>query len=78
MCQVAEHKNPKPIFFLTVGKETKFTFYLFSKNRELLDKVEDWLKNALSNHGIGAKSVGYGYFNVGEYNACMGNLRYNL
>jgi CRISPR-associated protein Cmr6 len=59
----ADYQSLKPIFFLTVGKNTKFTFYLLSKNRELLDKAIEWLKSALSNHGIGAKTaVGYGLF----------------
>jgi CRISPR-associated protein Cmr6 len=62
-----DYQNPNPIFFLTVGKNTKFTFYLLSKNRKLLDKTISWLKSALLEQGIGAKTaVGYGIFNVGE------------
>lgn len=58
----ADYQSPKPILFLTVGKDTKFRFYLVSKDKKLLDKAKEWLKSALSEHGIGAKTaVGYGY-----------------
>jgi CRISPR-associated protein Cmr6 len=62
----ADYHNPVPVFFLTV-EETPFRFIL-GANKETLgqilkDKtVFDWLKDALQNHGIGAKTaVGYGY-----------------
>lgn len=65
----ADYLSPNPIFFLTV-KNTQFEFYLgmkpkhYNENKDLLDKAEDWLKKALTTHGIGAKTaVGYGYFN---------------
>lgn len=62
----ADYHNPNPIKFLTVEK-TKFRFYLASKNKDLLEKAEDWLKDALRNYGIGAKtSIGYGYFEIIE------------
>jgi CRISPR-associated protein Cmr6 len=59
--------NPVPINFLTV-ENTKFRFVIGAK--EGLDtfmiqgkKIEDWLTEALKNHGLGAKTaVGYGYF----------------
>lgn len=61
--------NPNPVFFLTV-KDTPFQFLIGSKtwNLETEKFWNDqslgwWLENALSEHGIGAKTaVGYGYF----------------
>lgn len=64
----ADYHNPIPIFFLTIEKQTQFQFILGSRNTEWLNwKIEgmsitEWLKHALENHGIGAKTaVGYGY-----------------
>jgi CRISPR-associated protein Cmr6 len=64
----ADYHNPIPIFFLTVDKKTEFQFILGSKDSEWKDwiiagkTIENWLKDALENHGIGAKTaVGYGY-----------------
>jgi CRISPR-associated protein Cmr6 len=61
-------KNPIPINFLTV-EDTKFRFIIGSKKEEIKNfkfknkNIEEWLKEALTNHGIGAKTaVGYGYF----------------
>jgi CRISPR-associated protein Cmr6 len=63
----ADYHNPVPIFFLTIS-QTKFQFVIGSKdatwkNWKIDDKdIEYWLKSALENHGIGAKTaVGYGY-----------------
>ncbi|DAB30431.1 MAG TPA: type III-B CRISPR module RAMP protein Cmr6 [Sulfurimonas sp. UBA12504] len=60
-------QNPNPIPFLTV-ENTKFRFLIGAKE-ELKSftiegiAIEKWLKEALQNHGIGAKTaVGYGYF----------------
>jgi CRISPR-associated protein Cmr6 len=67
--------SPNPVIFLTV-KKTSFQFILGSKAKpgeeewDLATKTfwDDkslgwWLENALSEHGIGAKTaVGYGYF----------------
>lgn len=61
-------QSPNPIPFLTVTK-SPFKFFIGSselntKSDKLKGKnIEDWLKDALTNHGIGAKTaVGYGYF----------------
>jgi len=60
----ADWQTPKPIKFLTVEK-TKFQFVLLSKDQALLDKACEWLKEALQNFGIGAKtSLGYGIFQI--------------
>ncbi|MGP8321776.1 MAG: type III-B CRISPR module RAMP protein Cmr6 [Methanosarcinaceae archaeon] len=73
----ADWQNPTPIKFLTV-ENTSFNFALAlnkketDKNRNnidsdpaLLDAAEKWLRKALEEHGVGAKtSVGYGYFSV--------------
>lgn len=57
-----DDQNPTPINFLTV-ENTKFCFHIAGYDNNLLNKTEDCLKDALQNHGIGAKtSVGYGYF----------------
>lgn len=60
--------SPNPVFFLTV-KDTPFQFLIGSKEWNLETRVfwdgqtlGWWLENALSEHGIGAKTaVGYGY-----------------
>jgi len=58
----ADYLSPTPIFFLTVT-DTPFEFMLISKNNALLQKALGWLKDSLSEHGIGAKTaLGYGYF----------------
>ncbi|MBN1182388.1 MAG: type III-B CRISPR module RAMP protein Cmr6 [Bacteroidales bacterium] len=70
-----DYYNPNPIFFLTVEK-TKFEFCIGVKkkhqeetvsidkpNQSLLDFTGEYLKEALTEQGIGAKTaVGYGYF----------------
>lgn len=63
----ADWLMPTPIPFLTVGGGTPFRFNIGIKgeNPEPLKAIiKDWLVNALSESGIGAKTaVGYGYFN---------------
>jgi CRISPR-associated protein Cmr6 len=67
-------QNPVPIPFLTV-ENTPFQFILGSKSDELDSEkykiegktIAEWLKDALENHGIGAKTaVGYGFMNQTE------------
>lgn len=56
-------QSPVPILFLTV-EETAFQFILGCKeeDKQLLETAFTWLKEALQNKGIGAKTaVGYGY-----------------
>lgn len=58
----ADWQNPNPIKFLTV-EDTKFQFYLLSRESDLLNIAERLLKEALKEHGIGAKTaLGYGIF----------------
>jgi len=67
-----DYQNPVPIPFLTV-KDTDFQFIIGSKKEALANfyvgktdagknkTIDIWLKEALENHGIGAKTaVGYG------------------
>ena len=60
-----DYQNPNPIPFLTV-RDTKFQFVVGSKEKLDLYKIggktiDEWLKESLTNHGIGAKTaVGYG------------------
>jgi CRISPR type III-B/RAMP module RAMP protein Cmr6 len=60
----ADWQSPRPIFFLTVKKPTAFKFVLGCKpeHQALLATANAWLHQALTAHGIGAKTaVGYGY-----------------
>ncbi|MEO0270073.1 MAG: type III-B CRISPR module RAMP protein Cmr6 [candidate division WOR-3 bacterium] len=58
----ADWQNPDLIKFLTVEK-TKFQFCLLSRENNLLNIAERLLKEALKEHGIGAKTaLGYGIF----------------
>lgn len=71
----ADYHNPIPIFFLTVEK-TQFEFIIGVKeksnaliqmgkfqNKWIFEATFEWMKKALMEHGIGAKTaVGYGYF----------------
>jgi CRISPR type III-B/RAMP module RAMP protein Cmr6 len=61
----ADYLSPNPVYFLTVGKGSKFRFSVASKDGVLLDKVEKWLKEAISQFGVGAKTrAGYGEMEV--------------
>jgi len=80
----ADYLSPNLIPFLTVGEGTKFQFLVGIKEKDDDEVIESgkfdgrkpsevakkWLKNALEEHGIGAKTaVGYGYmkdFQTGE------------
>jgi CRISPR-associated protein Cmr6 len=60
-------QSPNPIPFLTVVGEFRFIIATKKNSIEkykIRDKsIKEWLKEALTNHGIGAKTaVGYGYF----------------
>lgn len=61
----ADWLSPKPVYFLTVER-TPFLFAVAARRKEangLIPTVVKWLKNALSELGMGAKTAaGYGYF----------------
>jgi len=57
----ADYHNPVPVFFLTIGPGSEFLFAIASQEADLANKAGDWLKQALKEMGIGAKTVaGYG------------------
>jgi len=69
-----DHMNPVPIHFLTVER-TPFSFAVMAekRDREVLEmpiggrKISEWVRAALSEHGIGAKTaIGYGFFKDSE------------
>lgn len=61
------YQNPNPVYFLTLGKGSEFAFAVASRtldkdSRNLVDLACKWLKEGLSELGIGAKTAaGYGY-----------------
>ncbi len=61
----ADYYNPVPTFFLTVAKGTKFQFALASKQPVFAQTAETWLRQALTELGIGGKTAaGYGFWNL--------------
>lgn len=65
----ADWQSPRPIFFLTV-KETQFKFVLGlkdEKDQKILKTAKEILVNALSDYGVGSKTmVGYGTMSNGD------------
>jgi len=63
----ADWESPNPVFFLTVT-ETPYRFAIAARSEQgnrLLDLAEKWLKGALAELGIGAKtSADYGFWDV--------------
>jgi CRISPR-associated protein Cmr6 len=63
----ADWESPNPVFFLTVT-ETPYRFAIAARSEQgnrLLDFAEKWLKGALAELGIGAKtSADYGFWDV--------------
>ena len=58
----ADYGRPIPSFFLTVAKGTNFLFAVASRDGDLADKANEWLKGGLTDLGIGSKtSAGYGF-----------------
>lgn len=64
----ADWESPNPVFFLTVT-EKPYRFAIAARSEQgnrLLDLAEKWLKGALTELGIGAKtSSDYGYWQIG-------------
>ena len=63
----ADYLSPVPIFFLTVAPSVPFRFLAVCKDPELKCTLSEWLKGALKEKGIGAKTaLGYGAFDFSE------------
>ena len=68
----ADNQNPNPIQFLTVAAGTEFAFAIglrrqFGNQSESAQTAANWLKAALHEMGIGAKTAaGYGVFERGR------------
>lgn len=66
--EATDDEEPVPCFFPAVqgGKKTVYNFALYAPRcPAALDDAEEWLSQALSLMGIGAKNAGgYGYFSV--------------
>lgn len=68
-----DYHNPVPIKFLTVEKGTRFIFRALilksiNKDGEIFNLVKDAFKEALTTHGVGAKTaVGYGRFSLEDF-----------
>ncbi|HIE08951.1 MAG TPA: type III-B CRISPR module RAMP protein Cmr6 [Armatimonadetes bacterium] len=61
----ADYYNPVPVPFVAIGRNSRFLFALASKDEVALEKAERWLKGALRELGVGAKtSAGYGVFEI--------------
>jgi len=61
----ADYLNPVPVTFLAVAAGQKFSFAIYSKDRNLVAKAKEWLIGGLTELGAGGKTnVGYGYFSV--------------
>ncbi|MDD4180907.1 MAG: type III-B CRISPR module RAMP protein Cmr6, partial [Victivallaceae bacterium] len=61
-----DYTNPVPNFFIAVEKEAKFSFTLFKLTKATdndLNMAESFLRGALCENGVGAKTAaGYGWF----------------
>ncbi|GEM_PF-2448426 len=61
----ADWLSPVPVKFVTVAKGSEFIFPFKTEDNSLRRLVEELIKEALTDSGIGAKTaVGYGYFNI--------------
>jgi CRISPR-associated protein Cmr6 len=61
----ADYLSPVPVYFLTVAGGCEFAFAVAPRNgnKGLAETAAGWLKEALREMGVGAKTVaGYGYF----------------
>jgi CRISPR-associated protein Cmr6 len=63
----ADYLSPSPVYFLTVAGGCEFAFAVAPRdgNRTLAETAAGWLKEALREMGVGAKTVaGYGYWEI--------------
>jgi CRISPR-associated protein Cmr6 len=64
--------SPNPVYFLALGRDSEFAFAVAGRNDEeemsnLVNQAVTWLKQGLSELGIGAKTAaGYGYMLEGQ------------
>ncbi|MFZ5996178.1 MAG: type III-B CRISPR module RAMP protein Cmr6 [Nitrospirota bacterium] len=59
----ADYLNLVPVTFLAVAPGQTFSFALYSRDADLLNKAKEWLIGGLTQLGAGGKTnVGYGYF----------------
>lgn len=59
----ADYLDPVPVTFLAVAAGEKFSFAVYSRNKDLAAKAKAWLIGGLTELGAGGKTnVGYGYF----------------
>jgi CRISPR type III-B/RAMP module RAMP protein Cmr6 len=56
-----DRENPVPVKFPVIAKDTEFIITLGCLSKSLLDNTADWVRQALQDWGIGAKTrAGYG------------------
>lgn len=63
----ADYLSPNPIYFLAVGQDSPFHFGVASASHDqsAVQQAVEWLKQALAEIGVGAKTAaGYGYWHV--------------
>lgn len=59
----ADYLNPVPVTFLAVKAREKFSFAVYSRDKDCVEKAKAWLIGGLTELGAGGKTnVGYGYF----------------
>lgn len=68
------NQNPIPVYFLTLDSSSQFDFAIVANDaksdtqndtEKLVNLATEWLKTALTEMGIGAKTAaGYGYFQI--------------
>jgi CRISPR-associated protein Cmr6 len=75
----ADWLSPVPVFFLTVRQGTRFIIRLAGRDQNLLNRVEGWVKEALQEFGIGAKTrAGYGELTEASAQSLGGTARATL
>jgi CRISPR-associated protein Cmr6 len=63
----ADYLNPRPVFFLTIGRQSLYSFGIASAtgNAAVVERGREWLQQGLQQLGIGAKTAaGYGYWQL--------------
>jgi CRISPR-associated protein Cmr6 len=63
----ADYLNPRPVFFLTIGRQSPYAFGIASAtgHTAAVAQGREWLQQGLQHLGIGAKTAaGYGYWDI--------------